>query len=215
MTTLISSTPTSLWEAEITVTMTLWDVCSEGCSQLREEVLLQREPQSKSRTIAPSPCQGNQDTVVSSQEVLSGPWGVSSLMRHSLFCYWSFVMEHPSLCLQFIGFRNELIFTILGFPAVIFRTHSFLWHAHSGWDIKTWEEKGNAKQNKQSNKLLWPLPATATNTAYISNYLSSTFSYCECLNPRPQASKANALSLCGTPNPKVIGGGGMSYILLL
>lgn len=34
---------------------------------------------------------------------------------------------------------------------------------------------------------LWPLPATAPNTAYISNHLSSTFSYCECLNPRPQA----------------------------
>lgn len=151
MTTLISSTPTSLWEAEITVTMTLWDVCSEGCSQLREEVLLQREPQSKSRTIAPSPRQGNQDTVVSSQEVLSGPWGVSSLMRHSLFCYWSFVMEHPSLCLQFIGFRNELIFTILGFTAVIFRTHSFLWHAHGNTlrlRYKDMGGKGEAKQIK-------------------------------------------------------------------
>lgn len=73
MTTLISSTPTSLWEAEITFTMVLWDVCSEGCSPLREEVLLQREPWIKSRTIAPSPCQGNQDAVVSSQEVLRGP----------------------------------------------------------------------------------------------------------------------------------------------
>lgn len=117
---------------------------------------------------------------------------------------------------------------ILGFTTVPVRAHSFLWHVHRDTLRLRYKDMGGKGEceAEQTRKVTGtvalsrqqPLPATVTNTAYISNFLSSTFSYWEWVSDLRASSMPGKCSItCGTSSPNGIVGAGDrgTYVLLL
>lgn len=159
------------------VTVVLWDVYWEGSSQLREIHRWEDPRVNLEQTLPRNSHKGNQDTVVSFQEVLSGLWGENLLIWPSLSCCLVFCHKTPeplpvSHMLQksvasWISFLRFCIFQLLFLGCTV------LSHMHmgiqSGRGVKT-QQKGDC-EGKQTSKVtvtvtrskLWPLPATTTN----------------------------------------------------